>query len=86
VAERMRALSLVTPADIQRVATRLTHDGAFASVVLGNSDVVKAQIERYGKVEIMGEIAPKNESGTDPKSVPKSESTKKPEARPPAKP
>jgi len=86
VAERMRALSLVTPADIQRVATRLTHDGAFASVVLGNSDVVKAQIERYGKVEIMGEIAPKNDAGTDPKSAPKSESTKKPEARPPAKP
>ena len=86
VAERMRALSSVTAADLQRVATRLIHDGAFASVVLGNSEVVKAQIERYGKVEIMGEIAPKNEPGTEPKSAPKSESNVKPQAKPPAKP
>ena len=86
VAERMRALSGVTAADVQRVATRVIHDGAFASVVLGNSEVVKAQIERYGKVEIMGEIAPKSEPGTEPKSAPKSESNVKPQVRPPAKP
>jgi len=86
VAERMRSLSGVTAADIQRVATRLIHDGAFASVVLGNSEVVKAQIERYGKVEIMGEITPKSEPGTEPKSAPKSESNVKPQVRPPAKP
>lgn len=85
VAERMRALSSVTAADIQRVATRLIRDGAFASVVLGNSDVVKAQIERNGKVEIMGEIAPKSEAGTEPKSAPKSGSNAQPEAKPPAK-
>lgn len=86
VAERMRTLSGVTAADIQRVANTLIHDAAFASVVLGNSEVVKAQIERYGKVEVMGEIAPKSEAGTEPKSVPKSESNVKPQARPPAKP
>jgi zinc protease len=86
VAERVRALSGVTAADVQRVATRLIHNGAFASVVLGNSEVVKAQIERYGKVEIMGEIAPKSEPGTEPKSTPKSESNVKPQVRPPAKP
>ena len=86
VAERMRALSSVTAADIQRVATRLIRDGAFASVVLGNSDVVKAQIERYGKIEIMGEIAPKSEPGTEPKSAPKSGSNAQPQAKPPAKP
>ena len=78
----MRALSSVTAADIQRVATRLIRDGAFASVVLGNSDVVKAQIERYGKVEIMGEIAPKIDSGSGPKPAPKSESKVKPQAKP----
>jgi len=82
VAERMRALSSVTAADIQRVATRLTHDGAFASVVLGNSEVVKAQIERYGKVEIMREIAPKDAAGTEPKPAPKLESNVKPQAKP----
>jgi len=86
VAERMRALGAVSSGDLQRVADRLVHDGAFASLVLGNSDVVKAQIERYGKVEIMGEIAPKNATGTEPKSAPKSESNVKPPARTPAKP
>jgi predicted Zn-dependent peptidase len=86
VAERMRVLSGVTAVDVQRVATRLIHDGALASVVLGNSEVVKAQIERYGKVEIMGEIAPKSEAGTEPKSAPKLESNVKPQVRPPAKP
>jgi predicted Zn-dependent peptidase len=82
VAERMRALSSVTAADIQRVATRLIRDGAVASVVLGNSEVVKAQIERYGKVEIMGEIAPKGETSNEPKSAPKLESNVKPQAKP----
>jgi zinc protease len=75
VAERMRLLSGVTAADVQRVATRLLGDGAFASVVLGDSGVVKAQLERYGKVEVMGEIAP-------PKDL-KPESQLKPDSKPP---
>ena len=82
VAERMRTLSGISPADVQRVATRLVHDGAFASVVLGDSGVVKAQIERYGKVEVMGEIAPKTETKSDPKPDPNA----KPLVRSPAKP
>ena len=81
-ADRMRGLSGVTAADLQRAAARLIRDGAFASVVLGNSEVVKAQIERYGKVEVMGEIAPQNE----PKPTPKSESNVKTQVKPPAKP
>ena len=68
VAERMRALNGVTSADLQRVAKRLFHEGAFASVVLGDSGVVKAQIERYGKVEVLGEITPSNELKPEPKS------------------
>jgi zinc protease len=72
VAEQLRALNGVSASDVQRVATRLIHDGAFASVVVGNSDVVKTQIERYGKVEIMGEIDPT----TKPK--PESKNTEKP--------
>jgi predicted Zn-dependent peptidase len=82
VAERMRSLSGVTTGDLQRVATRLFHDGAFASVAVGDSAVVKAQIERYGKVEVMGEIAPPKEL----KPEPKSDSTAKPAAMSPAKP
>ena len=85
-AERMRRLIGVTAGDLQRVAARLIHDGAFASVVLGNSEVVKAQLERYGKVEIMGEIVPRNEPKTESKSAPKSESNMKPQIRTPAKP
>jgi len=82
VAERMRALSNVAASDLQRAATRLLHDGAFASVVLGNSEVLKAQIERYGKVEVMGEIAPK----VEPKPAPKTKSNAKPANPSPAKP
>ena len=82
VAERMRALSSVTASDLQRAAARLLHDSAFASVVLGNSEVLKAQIERYGKVEVMGEIAPK----VEPKPAPKTESNAKPPNPSPAKP
>jgi zinc protease len=86
VAERMRALGGVTASDLQRVATRLLRDAAFASVVLGNSDVVKAQIERSGKVEIMGEIAPPNEPKVESKLKPKSDATTKPQIKSPAKP
>jgi zinc protease len=82
VAERMRALSNVTANDLQRVATRLAHDDAFASVVVGNSEVVKAQIERYGKVEVMGEIAPPKE----PTPTPRPASDTKPQVRSPTKP
>jgi hypothetical protein len=66
VAEQLRALNAVSPGDIQRVATRLVHDGTFASLVVGNSDVLKAQIERYGKVEIMGEIDPRTKPDARP--------------------
>jgi hypothetical protein len=92
VAEQLRALNAVSAGDVQRVATRLLHDGAIASVVVGNSDVLKTQIERYGKVEIMGEI----DNRTSPRAAPGNESkpeTKsnqypnaKPQAKSPAKP
>jgi predicted Zn-dependent peptidase len=84
VAERMRLLSGVTAGDLQRVAARLLRDGSFASVVLGDSGVVKAQIERYGKVEVMGEIAPAKDP--KPESQPKPDSTSKTPIRSPTKP
>lgn len=82
VAERMRGLSGVTATDLQRAATRLLHDGAFASVVVGNSEVLKVQIERYGKVEVMGEITPK----VKPAPAPKSDSNTKRPLMSPVKP
>jgi zinc protease len=82
VAQQMRALSAVSPSDVQRAATRLVHDGAFASIVVGNSDVVKTQLERYGKVEIMGEIDQKKETKIENRS----DLNTKPQTKPPAKP
>jgi zinc protease len=86
VAERLRALSALTPNDVQRTATRLLHDGAFASVVVGNAEVVKAQIERYGRVEVMGEIVPKPEPKIEPRSELKTDGNVKPQIKPPVKP
>jgi predicted Zn-dependent peptidase len=70
--EQMRSVSAASPGDLQRVATRLFRDDTFASVVVGNSDLVKPEIERYGKVEILGDITPKAEVKPDQKA-PKSQ-------------
>jgi zinc protease len=59
LAEQSRAFTALSPNDLQRVAARLFPDGAFASVVVGNSESVKTQLERVGKVELMGELEPK---------------------------
>lgn len=54
--EQIRAMNTLTPNDLQRVATRLFGDAAIASVAVGNSELVKASVERFGKVELMGEV------------------------------
>ncbi len=83
VAEQMSALNTVSPGDLQRAATRLFGEGAFASVVVGNSELVKPQIERYGKVELMGELDPKTETKPQTRS---DHNPTKPQAKPAAKP
>ena len=83
VAEQMSALNTVSPGDLRRAATRLFDEGPFASVVVGNSELVKPQIERYGKVELMGELDPKTE--TKPQTLSGHNPTK-PQAKPAAKP
>ncbi len=50
-------MKTVTPNDLQRVAARLFRDASIASVVVGNSELVKTSVERYGKVELMGEVS-----------------------------
>lgn len=82
LAEQSRALSAVSPSDIQRVAARLVREGAIASVVVGNADVVKTQIERFGKVEIMGEMDPKKETKIESRI----DLNTKPQPKSPAKP
>ena len=66
--EQMRSLSTASPADLQRASARLFRDGTFASVVVGNSDLVKPEVERYGKVELLGDITPKVEVKPDQKA------------------
>jgi len=85
-AERTRALNTITATDIQRVAGRLVHDNAFASVVVGNAEVLKAQIERYGKVESMGDIAPKVNQPVESRTDLKTNNNVKPQIKTPAKP
>jgi predicted Zn-dependent peptidase len=79
IAEQARAWSAMTPGDLQRVASRLVKDSAFGSVVVGNSEVLKAQLERSGKVEVMGEIAPNSESKSDSKTKHQIKSPAKPD-------
>jgi zinc protease len=79
VAEQMRSLSVISQNDLQRTATRLFSEGAFASVVVGNSELLKTQIERQGKVEILGELDPKTDIKSD-------QNTAKPRMKPAAKP
>jgi predicted Zn-dependent peptidase len=59
-AEQTRAMAAITPNELQRVATRLFRDAAIASVAVGNSELVKTSVERYGKVELMGEVVSNN--------------------------
>jgi len=75
----MRTLSALTAADVQRVASRLIREGAFVSVVVGKSELLKAQLERSTKVEVMGEIVPKAEPKSESKSNPQIKSPAKPE-------
>lgn len=76
VAEQMGALNTVSPGDLQRAATRLFSEGAFASVVVGNSELVKPLIERYGKVELLGELEPV--TGAKPQTKSDQNATKPP--------
>jgi zinc protease len=63
VAEQTRTIKAISTTDLQRVAQRLFREGAFASVVIGNAELVKTQIEPHGKVELMGEL----DSGSEAK-------------------
>jgi predicted Zn-dependent peptidase len=83
IAEQIRALSLVSQSDLQRASTRLFRDAGLASVVAGNSELVKTQIERYIKVELMGELEPRTKSRSESKSDP---NATKPQTKPAAKP
>lgn len=80
--DQIRALDMVSQSDLQRATSRLFPDGILASVVVGNSELVKPQIERYLKVELMGELKPKTES----RPADKTPNSTKPETKTAGKP
>ncbi|MBV9958599.1 MAG: hypothetical protein JO360_09265, partial [Acidobacteria bacterium] len=57
-ADMTRALSKLTAADIQRVAARLFREAQFATIAVGNSAQLRAELEHVGKVEVLGETTP----------------------------
>ncbi len=77
-ADRIRQVNGLTAADLHRTAGRLFNNTAYASVVVGNSELVKTQLETIGKVEVMGAIEPKTEANVDP-NKPKTPVGSKPE-------
>lgn len=57
--EQTRQLRNVAPEDIKRLATKLFNDAPVVSVAVGAATMLKADLEREGKVEIFGEtVAP----------------------------
>lgn len=64
-AEQIRRVNSITSADLQRAAGRLFNHAAYASVVVGNSELLKTQLEPLGRVEVMGAIDPKVEKAAD---------------------
>jgi predicted Zn-dependent peptidase len=64
-ADELRAVNALTPNDLQRVANRLFRDTPMASVAVGNSELVKASVERFGKVELIGEVGSSSQVNPD---------------------
>ena len=75
VNDQLATLRAISPADIQRVATRLFHQAAIASVVVGDRPQLKSALQGRLQFEVMGEIA-----------TPAPSPSPKPQASPPSKP
>jgi zinc protease len=66
--DQLRDLAKVSSSDLKRAANRLFWDVPVASAVIGNSEVLKPQLERYGKIELFGELPAGPNVTTDSKS------------------
>jgi len=77
--EQILALNSVSPADLQRVATRLLRESAITSVAVGNSDQLKAQLEPHIKVELIGVIEQPQPDNSKSKPTAKPSPTAKPD-------
>jgi zinc protease len=59
ISEQTRAWNSLSPTDLQRVAVRLFTETAIASVVVGDAELLKAQLTPTLKIEVAGEAKPK---------------------------
>ncbi|HBB88932.1 MAG TPA: hypothetical protein DC047_15105 [Blastocatellia bacterium] len=64
--DRLRELAKISSADLKRAANRLFWDVPIAVAVIGNSEVLKPQLERYGKIELFGELPSASSPKKDP--------------------
>ena len=71
--DELKALENATPTDLQRVATRLFGKETLATVVVGNSEILRARLEPEMPIDVLGET-----KTTQPKS-PQSPTVGKPD-------
>jgi len=70
ISEQIAAFGAVSAADLQRVASSLFEKTRIASVVVGNSQQLKATLEPSVKVELMGEIEkPRDKAEVKPETT-----------------
>ena len=79
VPQQLSAIRAATPADLQRVASRLFGDLKIASIVVGNADLIKASVERYAKIELLGEVESKKPASPSQPAKPDSKTGSKPD-------
>ena len=78
--DQLLELAKISSNDLKRAANRLFWDVPLASAVIGNSEVLKPQLERSGKIELFGELPASSNVTTDPKSSkPTTKTAPKPE-------
>jgi zinc protease len=78
--DRLRDLAKISSSDLKRAANRLFWDVPIATAVIGNSEVLKPQLERYGKIELFGELPAASNAIKDPSTAkPHPKTSPKPE-------
>jgi zinc protease len=76
--DQLRALQLISAADIQRVAASLLGKAAFASVVVGNAEQLRAELEQATPIEVLGEVK-RDSKSTSETPTPKPSITNRPD-------
>jgi zinc protease len=64
--DRLRELAKISLSDLKRTANRLFWDVPIAVAVIGNSEGLKPQLERFGKIELFGQLPAASNAKTDP--------------------